>query len=98
AYRSLLPLHDALPIYKQLAAVLAVHLPRRLGDLLLPQAGLAADRKAAALGRPDRARLVAVVKRLRLPVTGTLGFGKAEVTAGGRSEEHTSELQSRGHL
>ena len=68
---------------KQLSAVLAAHLPRRLCDVLLPLAGLPADRKAAALSRPDRARLVGCIKRLRLPVTGTLGFGKAEVTAGG---------------
>jgi predicted Rossmann fold flavoprotein len=68
---------------RQLAAVLSAHLPRRLCDALLPQVGLAADRKAAALSRPERARLVGCVKRLRLPVTGTLGFGRAEVTAGG---------------
>ncbi len=68
---------------KQLAAVLSAHLPRRLCDALLPQAGLAADRRAAALSRPDRGRLVGCLKRLSLPVTGTLGFGKAEVTAGG---------------
>jgi predicted Rossmann fold flavoprotein len=68
---------------RQLAAVLAARLPRRLCDALLPQAGLPADRRAAALSRPDRARLAACVKRLRLPVSGTLGFRKAEVTAGG---------------
>jgi predicted Rossmann fold flavoprotein len=77
---------------KQLAAVLATRLPRRLCDALLVQAGLPPDRKAAALSRPDRARLVGSVKRLRLPVTGTLGFGKAEVTAGGVALE---EVDSR---
>jgi predicted Rossmann fold flavoprotein len=77
---------------KQLAAVLAAQLPRRLCDVLLPLAGLPADRKAAALSRPDRVRLVGCVKRLRLPVTGTLGFGKAEVTAGGVSLD---EVDSR---
>jgi predicted Rossmann fold flavoprotein len=77
---------------KQLAAVLSVHLPRRLCDALLPQAGLAADRKAAALSRPERAKLVGSLKRLRLPVTGTLGFGRAEVTAGGVALE---EVDSR---
>jgi predicted flavoprotein YhiN len=41
------------------------------------------DRRAAALSKADRARLVQCVKRLRLPVAGTLGFEKAEVTAGG---------------
>lgn len=68
---------------KQLAGVLAVHLPRRLCDMLLAQAGMPADRRAAALNKGDRAKLVQGVKRLRLPVTGTLGFRKAEVTAGG---------------
>jgi predicted Rossmann fold flavoprotein len=68
---------------KQLAAVLAVHLPRRLCETLLAAAELPVERKAAALSRADRVRLLGCVKRLRLPVTGTLGFGKAEVTAGG---------------
>jgi predicted flavoprotein YhiN len=45
--------------------------------------GLSAERKAAGLSKADRAKLVEAVKHLRLPVTGTLGFKKAEVTAGG---------------
>jgi|SRR6185437_13085401 len=77
---------------KLLAAVLAVHLPRRLCETLLGAAGLAVDRKAAALSRVDRVRLVGCIKHLRLPVTGTLGFGKAEVTAGGVALE---EVDSR---
>jgi predicted Rossmann fold flavoprotein len=82
---------------KQLAAVLTTFLPRRLCDALLPQAGLPADRKAAALSRPDRARLVACLKRLSLPVSGTLGFGKAEVTAGGvaLAEVDSRTMQSK---
>jgi predicted Rossmann fold flavoprotein len=68
---------------KQLAVVLGEQLPRRLCDALLPAAGMPADRRAAALSKPDRAKLVQSVKRLRLPIQGTLGFGKAEVTAGG---------------
>src|SRR5262249_4360212 len=39
---------------KQLAAVLAAWLPRRLCDAVLVLAGLAADRKAAGLRRADR--------------------------------------------
>ncbi len=77
---------------KQLAVVLSDHLPRRLCDALLAAAGLPIDRRAAALSRPDRARLVQSIKRLRLPVTGTLGFGKAEVTAGGVALD---EVESR---
>ena len=43
---------------KQLAVVLAQHVPRRLCETLLEQAGLAKDRKAAALTREERHRLV----------------------------------------
>ena len=45
--------------------------------------GQAIDRKAAGLNRDDRSNLVRAIKRLHVPVRGTLGFGKAEVTAGG---------------
>lgn len=68
---------------KLLASILAMHLPRRLCDRLLQLAGLASERKAAALSRAERSALVSQIKHLRLPVTGTLGFAKAEVTAGG---------------
>ena len=77
---------------KQLAVVLGVHLPRRLADVMLDVAGLARDRKAAALSKDERRRLVRAVKRLTLPITGTMGFGKAEVTAGGVSLD---EVDSR---
>jgi len=82
---------------KQLAAVLAGLLPRGLAETLVAQAGLPADRKAAALPRSERARLVNALKRMRLPVTGTLGFGKAEVTAGGvaLAEVDSRTMQSR---
>ncbi len=63
--------------------MLSDHLPRRLCDALLAASGMPIDRRAAALSKPDRAKLVQSVKRLRLPIKGTLGFGKAEVTAGG---------------
>ena len=68
---------------KQLAGILAAYLPRRLGEALLHLEGWPADRRATGLSRADRARLVQAVKRTRLPVTGTLGFKKAEVTTGG---------------
>jgi predicted Rossmann fold flavoprotein len=77
---------------KQLAVVLAEKLPRRLADQLLTLCGLAPDRKAAALAKVDRAKLVAAAKRLRVPLKGTLGFEKAEVTAGGVSLD---EVDSR---
>jgi predicted Rossmann fold flavoprotein len=82
---------------KQLAVVLSAHLPRRICDILMTQSGLPADRRAAGLSRADRTRLVQAIKQLRLPVTGTLGFQKAEVTAGGIAldEVDSRSLQSR---
>jgi predicted Rossmann fold flavoprotein len=68
---------------KQLASILPAELPHRLCETLVVLAGMPADRKAAALSKVDRGKLVQTLKRLRIPVTGTLGFEKAEVTAGG---------------
>jgi predicted flavoprotein YhiN len=50
-----------------------------------------------ALSKPERGRVVAAVKRLGLAVTGTLGFGRAEVTAGGVSldEVDSRSLESK---
>jgi hypothetical protein len=68
---------------KQLAVVLAHQAPRRLAEVVLEEAGLARDRKAAALTKEERLRLVRALKHLPVPIAGTLGFKKAEVTAGG---------------
>jgi len=80
-----------------LAVVLATKLIRRVVDQLLVLCGLAIDRRAAALSKPDRQKLVAAVKRLRIPLRGTLGFEKAEVTAGGVSlkEVDSRTMQSK---
>src|SRR5262245_21166864 len=82
---------------KHLAVVLADKLPRRLCDVLLTRCGMAADRRAAGLSRTDRSALVAAVKRQQLPLRGTLGFEKAEVTAGGVSldEVDSRDMQSK---
>jgi predicted Rossmann fold flavoprotein len=68
---------------KQLAHVVAPALPRRLIELLLGRAGFATDRRAACITREERGVLLQVLKRFEVSVLGTLGFGKAEVTAGG---------------
>lgn len=68
---------------KQLAVVLAQRMPRRLADVVLGAAGLPIERKATGLTKEERGRLVRAIKQWRVPVTGTLGFKKAEVTAGG---------------
>jgi hypothetical protein len=67
-------------------------LPCRLAEILVAQAKLAPDRRAAELSRQERLRLVRAVKQLGIRTTGTLGFEKAEVTAGGVSLD---EVDSR---
>src|SRR5262249_41775370 len=59
---------------KQLAVLLGQLVPRRLAEAVLEQAGLPRERKAAALPRLERTRIVEGLKHLRLPITGTLGF------------------------
>ena len=68
---------------KQLGGLLASLAPRRLTDALLAQLELPLDRKLAELSKVDRARFVAAIKRQAIPISGTRGFKKAEVTAGG---------------
>ncbi len=68
---------------RQLAAVLPSELPKRLVAVLVELAGLDAESRAAELSKESRRRLVQMLKRLSIPVQGTRGFKKAEVTAGG---------------
>ena len=58
-------------------------LPRRLNECLLGVAAIPADRMGPDLSRDERHRLVGALKDLSLPIAGTLGFEKAEVTSGG---------------
>jgi predicted Rossmann fold flavoprotein len=58
-------------------------LPRRLCEALVEAAGIPRGRTGPELSREERKRLLGVLKGLRLPIEGTLGFGKAEVTSGG---------------
>jgi hypothetical protein len=82
---------------KQVVGLLADAIPRRLVEALFEQAQVPLDRRAAELGKAERQRLVESIKRLRLPVHGTRGFGKAEVTAGGVSldEVDSRTMQSK---
>jgi predicted flavoprotein YhiN len=66
-----------------LAGIVARKIPRRLADQLLPLIHLPVTRTAAGLSHADRSNLVAAIKRFRVPLAGTLGYEKAEVTTGG---------------
>jgi predicted Rossmann fold flavoprotein len=61
------------------------HLPVRLADLLLAEAGLEPERALAQLRRDERRRLVESLTRHPLPWSGDEGYKKAEVTGGGVS-------------
>ena len=77
---------------RQIAAIVAPELPRRLVEQLIQLAGLPPDLKAAELSKKGRSDLVATLKSVRIPLTGTRGFAKAEVTAGGVA---LAEIDSR---
>ena len=77
---------------RYVASLLEPSLPHRLAEALVDQAQIPASRRTAELSRQERQRLVLAVKRQVIPTTGTLGFEKAEVTAGGVS---LNEVDSR---
>ncbi|MDX1946060.1 MAG: NAD(P)/FAD-dependent oxidoreductase [Pirellulaceae bacterium] len=68
---------------RHIAGILAERLPRRLIEALLQNLGLASDLRGAELAKAARHRIVRAIKATPIPITGTRGFAKAEVTAGG---------------
>jgi len=77
---------------RQLGNELALHLPQRLADAWLQRLDLPASRPIAEQRDRDLARLADSLARWELVPTGTEGWRKAEVTAGGVD---TRELDSR---
>jgi predicted Rossmann fold flavoprotein len=82
---------------KHLNAIVASWLPRRLCDDLLKLARLDLERRGAGLTKAERQGLTSTIKHLKLGLTGTMGFGRAEVTAGGvdLKEVDSRDMQSR---
>ena len=76
---------------------LARWLPERLGERLALEAGVEPGARVGQVDRERRAAVIARVVERDLHVTGTLGYEKAEVTAGGirLSEVNPSTLESR---
>ena len=76
---------------------LAARMPERLANALCAEAGVDAGTSLAQVKREARTALLARVLERELPVTGTLGYEKAEVTAGGvrLAEVNPSTLESR---
>lgn len=81
----------------QLVSLLARRLPRRIAEVLLARTGMPDDRRGAECRREERQRLVGALKSTVIPVAGTMGFKKAEVTAGGvdLAEVDSRNMQSK---
>ncbi|MEO1617315.1 MAG: aminoacetone oxidase family FAD-binding enzyme [Planctomycetota bacterium] len=82
---------------RRVSTVLAQWLPNRFAASLAEQSG--GDITLAELSKQQFERLVAAMKYSELPVHGTRGFEKAEVTAGGVAvgEVDSRTMQSRLH-
>jgi predicted Rossmann fold flavoprotein len=82
---------------KQLLGMLSRFVPRRLAEALLEKLRVSGELKAAELSKQLRHQLVDAIKRTRIPVSGTRGFKKAEVTAGGVAlrEVDSSTMESK---
>ena len=68
---------------RQIANLTIEPLPRSLMRALVARAGVSPERRAAEITRSERAGLIAELKQCKISVTGSRGFDKAEVTAGG---------------
>lgn len=77
--------------------VLARHIPKRLAESFFHERNISLDLRAADLSKSARRQLAEAIKQTRVPLTGTLGFKKAEVTAGGvaLSEVDSHTMQSK---
>lgn len=75
------------------------HLPDRLADWLMRDAGVTPDQPVATMTRDVRRRLVERLTRYALPWTSDEGYRKAEVTGGGVAldEVRPKTLESRRH-
>ena len=76
---------------------LARHMPDSLAAALATEAGVEPAKWISQVDRARRAALIARVAVREMPITGTLGYEKAEATAGGvtLSEVDASTLESR---
>lgn len=82
---------------KQVGGVLQKWIPHRLAEELFQQARVSQETRAAELSKNARAQLVKWLKEARVAVSGTRGYAKAEVTAGGvdLAEVDSRTMQSK---
>ena len=77
--------------------LLSAWMPERLAEVLCEEAGVDPGAQASQVPREKRGALIHLVAARPLEITGTLGYEKAECTAGGvpLSEVNPSTLESR---
>jgi predicted Rossmann fold flavoprotein len=82
---------------KQVGGVLQKWIPHRLAEELFQLAGVSTELRAAEVSKAARAQLVKWIKEARIRVSGTRGYAKAEVTAGGvdLAEVDSRTMQSK---
>jgi predicted Rossmann fold flavoprotein len=84
----------------RVATAIARHLPQRLTDVLVREAGVPDERTCVQLRRDERTQLLGVLTEYALPWTGDEGYRTAEVTGGGVAldQVHRGTLESvRAH-
>jgi predicted Rossmann fold flavoprotein len=82
---------------RAISTVLSQRVPRRLALAMLEQLGAMRDPHMAELPKALRSGIVESLKRCAIPIHGTKGYPKAEVTAGGVAlgEVNFQDMQSR---
>jgi predicted Rossmann fold flavoprotein len=79
------------------STILARHIPARLAEQLMIEAGVLLDRRTSSFTRSERLRLIDLLTAYPLPWSGNEGYKKAEVTGGGvaLSEVDPKSLESK---
>jgi predicted Rossmann fold flavoprotein len=82
---------------RALSTVLSHRVPKRLATSILESIGADYDPHMAELPRAIRNKMIESLKQYRIEISGTLGYPKAEVTAGGveLGEVNFQDMQSR---
>lgn len=73
------------------------NIQKRLAEKIVALSNLSAHQKLPEVSNKELRRLAETIKRVRIPISGTLGFKKAEVTAGGVSldEVNSKTMESK---
>jgi predicted Rossmann fold flavoprotein len=82
---------------RAISTVLSQRIPKRLAIAILDSAASGRDPHLAELPKSVRLKMLESLKRLIIPISGTLGYPKAEVTSGGVpvGEVNFQDMQSR---